>query len=239
MNGWPARSAASRKPHPKHTHPGRGAFCAPAVFAAGEMRLNGSKRRGQRARYHAKLRLPWPRARTPALVGFRLRFAPRNRAAVIGPAFWSCRAKSGAAFRCAPPGRPPASRPWLRRPAPMFWPTTLSLRSSVAPRPKPRRSSASASVLLRKNARPVAGPTGASVLATTPSSACRGPALAPRRSSASASVLLRKNARPVIGPAGADVLAYHAFASLKRGPAAKTPALDILPGHAIILIGSK
>ena len=46
MNGWPARSAASRKTHPKHIHPGRGAFCAPAVFAAGEMRLNGSKRRG-------------------------------------------------------------------------------------------------------------------------------------------------------------------------------------------------
>ena len=45
MNGWPARSAASRKTHPKHIHPGRGAFCAPAVFAAGEMRLNGSKGR--------------------------------------------------------------------------------------------------------------------------------------------------------------------------------------------------
>ena len=81
MNGWPARSAASRKPHPKYTHPGRGAFCAPAVFAAGEMRLNGSKGRGQRALYHAKLRLPWSRARTPALVGFRLRFAPQKRAA--------------------------------------------------------------------------------------------------------------------------------------------------------------
>ena len=117
MNGWPARSAASRKTHPKHIHPGRGAFCAPAVFAAGEMRLNGSKGRGQRALYHAKLRLPWSRARTPALVGFRLRFAPQKR--------------------------------------------------------------------------------------------------------------------------GGDVLAYHAFASLKRGPSAKTPALDILPGHAIILISSK
>ena len=81
MNGWPARSAASRKTHPKHIHPGRGAFCAPAVFAAGEMRLNGSKRRGQRALYHAKLRLPWSRARTPALVGFRLRFASQKRAA--------------------------------------------------------------------------------------------------------------------------------------------------------------
>ena len=90
MNGWPARSAASRKPHPKHIHPGRGAFCAPAVFAAGEMRLNGSKRRGQRARYHAKLRLPWSRARTPALVGFRLRFASQKRAAGHRPRRGRC-----------------------------------------------------------------------------------------------------------------------------------------------------
>ena len=79
MNGWPARSAASRKTHPKHIHPGRGAFCAPAVFAAGEMRLNGSKGRGQRARYHAKLRLPWPRARTPALAPVRSHFALLRR----------------------------------------------------------------------------------------------------------------------------------------------------------------
>ena len=211
MNGWPARSAASRKPHPKYTHPGRGAFCAPAVFAAGEMRLNGSKRR-RRCFGLPRFRFAqaWPLGQNPG-------------ARRLPPPFCSAKTRGRSS---APPG-------------PMFWPTTLSLRSSVAPRPKPRRSSASASVLLRKNARPVAGPTGASVLATTPSSACRGPALAPRRSSASASVLLRKNARPVIGPAGADVLAYHAFASLKRGSSAKTPALDILPGHAIILIGSK
>ena len=39
---------------------------------------------------------------------------------VTGPAFWVCRAKSGAAFRCALPGRPSASRPWLRHPAPLF-----------------------------------------------------------------------------------------------------------------------
>ena len=45
---------------------------------------------------------------------------------VIGPTFWSCRAKSGAAFRCAPPGRPSASRPWLRRPAPSFSPPRRS-----------------------------------------------------------------------------------------------------------------
>ena len=61
------------------------------------------------------------------------------------------------------------------------------------------------------------------------------PALAPIRSHFACG----ETARPVIGPAGADVLAYHAFASLKRGPSAKTPALDILPGHAIILISSK
>ena len=67
---------------------------------------------------------------------------------VIGPTFWVCRAKSGAAFHSAKPrgrlpappfgfaaqnrarhfaarnhpGRPPASRPWLRRPAPSFSP---------------------------------------------------------------------------------------------------------------------
>ena len=210
MNGWPARSAASRKTHPKYTHPGRGAFCAPAVFAAGEMRLNRSKRRGQRARYHAKLRLPWPRARTPALAGFRLRFASQKRAAGRWP-HRGQHARYPAKLRLPwPLGQNPGARrlppPFCfaktrgrssAPPGPMFWPTTLSIRSSVAPRPKPRRSSASASVLLRKNA------------------------------------------RPVIGPAGADVLAYHTFASLKRGPSAKTPALDILPGHAIILISSK
>ena len=109
MNGWPARSAASRKPHPKYTHPGRGAFCAPAVFAAGEMRLNGSKGRGQRARYHAKLRLPWSRARTPALVGFRLRFASQKRAAGHRPRRGRCFAVPvTAAPRRGPNGKTPA-----------------------------------------------------------------------------------------------------------------------------------
>ena len=62
----------------------------------------------------------------PALAPVRSHFTPRNRAAVIGPTFWVCRAKSGAAFRCAPPGRPSASRPWLRRPAPSFSPPRRS-----------------------------------------------------------------------------------------------------------------
>ena len=38
-------------------------------------------------------------------------------------------------------------------------------------------------------------------------------------------ISLRETARPVIGPTGADVLACLAFALLKRGPPAKTPAL--------------
>ena len=63
----------------------------------------------------------------PALAPVRLHFACGETARpVIGPAFWVCRAKAGAAFRCAPPGRPSASRPWLRRPAPSFSPPRRS-----------------------------------------------------------------------------------------------------------------
>ena len=52
-----------------------------------------------------------------------------------------------------------------------------------------------------------------------------GPALAPRRLLPFGRISLRETARPVIGPTGADVLACLAFALLKRGPPAKTPAL--------------
>ena len=52
-----------------------------------------------------------------------------------------------------------------------------------------------------------------------------GPALAPRRLLPFGRISLRETARPVIGPTGADVLACPAFALLKRGPPAKTPAL--------------
>ena len=92
----------------------------------------------------------------PALAPVRSHFACGETARpVIGPTFWVCRAKSGAAFRCA---KPPCA-------VVRFAAMTSSPRTNV--------------------------------------------------------------------------LAYPAFASLKRGPAAKTPALDILPGHAIILISSK
>ena len=63
-------------------------------------------------------RLPFPPR--PLLPFGRISPAAKPGWPVIGPTFWSCRAKSGAAFRCAPPGRPSASRPWLRHPAPLF-----------------------------------------------------------------------------------------------------------------------
>ena len=63
----------------------------------------------------------------PALAPVRSHFTCGETArTVTGPAFWVCRAKSRAAFRCAPPGRPSASRPWLRRPAPSFSPPRRS-----------------------------------------------------------------------------------------------------------------
>ena len=69
-------------------------------------------------------RLPFPPR--PLLPFGRISPAAKPGWPVIGPTFWSCRAKSGAAFRCALPGRPSASRPWLRRPAPSFSPPRRS-----------------------------------------------------------------------------------------------------------------
>ena len=63
-------------------------------------------------------RLPFPPR--PLLPFGRISPAAKPRWPVTGPTFWVCRAKSGAAFRCALPGRPSASRPWLRHPAPLF-----------------------------------------------------------------------------------------------------------------------
>ena len=121
----------------------------------------------------------------PLLPSGRISPAAKPGWPVTGPAFWVCRAKSRAAFRCAKPpcavvrfaamaspprtavlpfpsrlrraGAPtaktrrssayasvsPAAKPRVRSsapPGPMFWPTPLSLRSSVAPRPTTRTS---------------------------------------------------------------------------------------------------
>ena len=101
---------------------------------------------------HFRFAQMWPRARTPARVGLRLRFTCGETArTVTGPTFWVCRAKSGAAFRCAPPGRPSASRPWLRRPAPVL---CRPRHGSAAPGPqrqKPGPCSRSVAFRLRRN----------------------------------------------------------------------------------------
>ena len=97
---------------------------------------------------------------------------------------------------------------------------------------------------------PVVAPAGGNVLAT-PFSLCSNvaphipagsagvrsfvPRLAPRShpGACSRSVAFRsaKPRWPVIGPTGADVLACPAFALLKRGPPAKTPALAPIRSH--------
>ena len=59
------------------------------------------------------------------------------------------------------------------------------------------------------------------MLATPPSSACRGPALAPRRLLPFGRISLRETARPVIGPTGADVLPSPSRLRRAGSPTAK------------------
>ncbi len=182
----------------------------------------------------------WPRARTPALAPVRSHFAPRNRAgrssAPPGPMF--CRPRHGSAapgpqrqnpgacsrsvaFRSAKP-RGRSSAP----PGPMF---CRPRHGSAAPGPQrqnPGACSRSVAFRLRRNRAAGRCPRWGQ-RARYPIFAplkC-GPALAPRRLLPFGRISLRETAQPVIGPTGADVLACPAFALLKRGPPAKTPAL--------------
>ena len=97
----------------------------------------------------------WPRARTPALVGLRLRFACGETArTVTGPTGAGILPSPSRLRRAGSPTAKtrrssayasvsPAAKPRVRSsapPGPMFWPTPLSLRSSVAPRPTTRTS---------------------------------------------------------------------------------------------------
>ena len=124
------------------------------------------------------------------------------------------------------PVRLSASRPWLRHPAPLF---CRPRHGSAAPGPQrqnPGACSHSVAFRLRRNRAAGRCPRWGQ-RARYPIFAplkC-GPALAPRRLLPFGRISLRETARPVIGPTGADVLACLAFALLKRGPPAKTPAL--------------
>ena len=78
----------------------------------------------------------------PALAPVRSHFACGETArAVIGPTFWVCRAKSGAAFRCAkPPCAVVRFAAMASPPRTAILPFPSRLRRAGAPTAKPRRS---------------------------------------------------------------------------------------------------
>ena len=79
---------------------------------------------------------------------------------VIGPTFWVCRAKSGAAFRCAkPPCAVVRFAAMASPPRTAILPFPSRLRRAGAPTAKPRRLSPFGSISLRETARTVTGPT--------------------------------------------------------------------------------
>ena len=94
-------------------------------------------------------RLPFPPR--PLLPFGRISPAAKPGWPVTGPAFWVCRAKSGAAFRCALPGRPSASRPWLRHPAPLFCRSRHGCAAPGPQRQNPGPCSRSVAFRLRRN----------------------------------------------------------------------------------------
>ncbi len=140
---------------------------------------------------HFRFAQMWPRARTPALVGLRLRFACGETArAVIGPTFWVCRAKSGAAFRCAkPPCAVVRFAAMASPPRTSILPSPSRLRRAGSPTAKTRPLLPFGRISLRETGLAGRCPRRGQ-RARYPIFALLkcGPALAPRRSSAYASV---------------------------------------------------
>ena len=101
----------------------------------------------------------------------------------IGPAFWVCRAKSGAAFRCAkPPCAVVRFAAMASPPRTAVLPFLSRLRRAGSPTAKTRRLLPFGRISLAAKPRwPVIALAGGNVLATPPSSACCGLVLAPRR----------------------------------------------------------
>ena len=90
---------------------------------------------------HFRFAQMWPRARTPALLVFNSVFAAQKPAQpVTGPTFWVCRAKSGAAFRCAkPPCAVVRFAAMASPPRTAVLPSPSRLRRAGSPTAKPRR----------------------------------------------------------------------------------------------------
>ena len=142
--------------------------------------------------------------------------------AVIGPAFWVCRAKSGAAFRCAkPPCAVVRFAAMASPPRTAILPFPSRLRRAGAPTAKPRpllpfgRISPAA-----KPGWPVVAPAGGNVLAT-PFSLCSNvaPRSHPGACRRSAPFRLRETTLAGRCPRRGQRARYPIFASLKCGSA--------------------
>ena len=97
-------------------------------------------------------RLPSPPR--PLLPFGRISPAAKPGWPVTGPTFWVCRAKSGAAFRCAkPPCAVVRFAAMASPPRTAVLPSPSRLRRAGSPTAKPRPSSFSTRFLLRKNRR--------------------------------------------------------------------------------------
>ena len=233
-------------PGPQRQNPGpprfQLGFCCAKTGAAGRC-----PHWGQRARSPIFALLKCGPALAPRPSSFSTRFLLRKnrRSRLPAPPFGFAAQKRARHFAARNhPVRLSASRPWLRHPAPLF---CRPRHGSAAPGPQrqnPGACSHSVAFRLRRNraagrcprrgqrARyPIFAPLKCGPAYSR--GVCRGtflcspagPTLAPRRLLPFGRISLRETARPVIGPTGADVLACPAFALLKRGPPAKTPAL--------------
>ena len=131
-----------------------------------------------------------PNGKTPALLVFNSVFAAQKPAQpVTGPTFWVCRAKSGAAFRCAkPPCAVVRFAAMASPPRTAVLPSPSRLRRAGSPTAKPRRLLPFGRISLRETAlaghRPHRGRCFAVPVTTPPRRAPNGktPALAPVRS---------------------------------------------------------
>ena len=147
----------------------------------------------------------------PALAPVRSHFTCGETARpIIGPAFWVCRAKAGAAFRCAkPPCAVVRFAAMASPPRTAILPFPSRLRRAGAPTAKPRRLSPFGSIS------PPAKPRGRSL--PPPGATCslphfRSAQMWPRaRTPALVAIRLHfasgETARPVVAPAGGNVLA--------------------------------
>ena len=165
----------------------------------------------------------WPRARTPALLVFNSVFAAQKPAQpVTGPTFWVCRAKAGAAFRCAkPPCAVVRFAAMASPPRTAILPSPSRLRRAGPPTAKPRRLLPFGRISLRETAlaghRPHRGRCFG--LPRFRFAQARSPGQNPGACSHSVAFRLRRNRAAGRCPRRGQRARYPIFAPLKCGPA--------------------